>query len=367
LGTGSVINDFIRFMKNIGIIIHDITHGAGTERAVVNLANMLVNSKKYCVYIISCHSSRKDNPKYALDKYVNIIHLDISLNSNKLITYYLIYKNIRKLIFENDINIVIGTGSIINCLITLVLENVKKIGCEHMNYTNISAIKRLIRTICYKGLDKIIVLTEEVRSYYKSLIKKVVVIPNSLSFVNTEISELKNRRIIAIGRLTYQKGFDMLIDAALIIKEKAPDWCIYIFGDGEDREMLMSKITLLGLTNYVIIKSFSVNIQQELLASSIYVMTSRYEGLPMVLIEAKSCGLPCISFSCHEGPGEIIQDGRDGFLVPYNNVEKLAERTLELIYNEEKRVNFGNIGFLDSKKYLPKNIFKLWDSVLKEI
>ena len=187
---------------------------------------------------------------------------------------------------------------------------------------------------------------------------------NSLSFTISGRSDLKNKRIIAVGRLTKQKGFDFLIEAAVLIREQLPDWHIDIFGSGEDKSDLQAQINSLNLEKFVKINPPTKNIQCELLKSSIYLMTSRWEGLPMILIEAKSCGLPCVSFDCPEGPADIIKHSEDGFLVELGDIKTLVRYVVELATDEKLLNRYSQSAIINSLEFSPTIIFPKWDSIL---
>lgn len=352
--------------KNVAILIGDISRSAGTERAVTNLANMLVKYGDYNVTILSCFSSENDAPYYDLEDDVCLLHYNLNKNTivNRFSSYFKIIKKTNKIIKDKNIDFLIGTTHAFNCLMICMLRKVKKIACEHMSYAACPTISNKIRKFCYPKLSALVLLTNADAIHYKFIEQsKLFVIPNSLSFIADEPAKLENKRIIAVGRLTEQKGFDMLISIAQIIKDKIPDWHIDILGDGEDKDKLLHMIDEQHLESFVSIKPPTKNIKEELLTSSIYVMTSRWEGLPMILLEAKACGLPIISFDCPEGPADVINDEEDGFLVATTKDKVFAEKIIYLCRNNDKRLAFGNESYLNSKKYLPVNIFEKWKTL----
>lgn len=356
--------------KNIAILIGDISRSAGTERAVTNLSNMLVKYGEYNVTILSCFSSENNNPYYELEDKVNIVHYNLSKDSlvNRFSSYINIIEKTNKIIKEKSIDILLGTTHALNCLMICMSRKVKKVACEHMSYDACPLISKKIRKFCYPRLSAIVLLTNADAKHYKFIDKsKLFVIPNSLSFVVDAPAKLENKRIIAVGRLTEQKGFDILMSIAQIIKDEIPDWHIDIFGDGEDKSKLLELISEKKLESFVTINPPTKNIKGELLASSLFVMTSRWEGLPMILLEAKACGLPIVSFDCPEGPADVIRDCEDGFLIECGDISALSEKIILLGKNQELRKQFGMVAKQSSNKYTASSIFIKWNDLFNSL
>lgn len=357
-------------MKKIAIIMGNISLSAGTERAVTNLANILVKYGEYEVTIFSCFSASNLSPCFELNKDVKVIHLDLKFSSKlkKVISYIKIIKKINSFIRTNSYDVLLGTTHAYNCLLCLVKNTVKKIACEHMSYNACPRFSRLLRRIAYKKLDAVVVLTKADSKNYKFIKStKLHIIPNSLSFVCSKPSTLSNKRIIAVGRLTKQKGFDMLIDIAFLLKKRIPEWKIDIFGDGEDKVKLINKIDEKKLNGFVSIKSPTKNIKKELLESSVYVMTSRWEGLPMILLEAKACGLPIVSFDCPEGPADVIKNGEDGYLVSLQEIIEFTDKVTVLCNNSNLRRDMGKQSFTNSFEFSDLKVFEKWNSLFREL
>lgn len=339
------------------------------ERAVCNLANILI--EKHDVTILSRDSVNKDS-FFPLDVNVQIVHQGINIHNvsslKKVKKYYDMYKSLKKIAQENSGAVFISTISTVNALITLLGKKVKKIGCEHFSYDSACRRQKILRRFAYPHLDSVVVLTKaDYHKYFFINKDKLVVIPNSLSFQCLESSSCSEKRIIAVGRLAYQKGFDLLIDSAVLMKKSIPDWHIDIFGDGDQKEKLIQKILNLKLSDFISINEPTPNIKDEFLRSSIFIMSSRYEGLPMVLIETQCLGLPGVSFDCPTGPNEIIEDNETGFIVPLYNIVSLAEKTIELALDFEKRKRFGVQAKARINRFSSANIAEMWFTLLKKI
>ena len=216
-----------------------------------------------------------------------------------------------------------------------------------------------------KRYDEFLVLTEEDKKDWGD--SKIKVINNPLSFDSKEISSCKNKKIISVGRLTKQKGFDILIDVWKKVREKHSDWILEIYGEGNLKKELQSKIDSLNLTDSLLLKGSEKNIQSKYLEGSIYVMSSRYEGFGMVLIEAMSCGLPLVSFDCPCGPKDIIKDGENGFLIKFGNIEQMIEKINYLIENEDKRIEMGKKSKKLSYNYSEEEIMNQWKELFENL
>lgn len=195
--------------------------------------------------------------------------------------------------------------------------------------------------------DKFVVLTEEDRGYWNGL-NNIEVIPNARTFTFEKPSSCTSHQVIAVGRYCHQKGFDMLLDAWK--KIDTTGWTLRIAGRGED----------LGPVPANVITGPSTDIKQECLNSSILAMSSRYEGLPMVLLEAQAAGLPIVSFQCKCGPKDIVEPGVTGFLVPEGDTDTLASKLKELMDDEELRQRMGAAAFEASNRFDIETIMQKW-------
>lgn len=168
------------------------------------------------------------------------------------------------------------------------------------------------------------------------------------------------KRIITLGRLDVQKGYDLLIDAWKIVNEKHADWHLDIYGDGDEKKKLMSQQEHLHLNTSISIHGFIYNINEELQKSDFFVLSSRNEGFGLVLIEAMANGIPCVAFNCHQGPSDIIKDRKDGLLVEDGNINDLADKICYMIENEDIRRNMGIKARENVKRYLPDYVMPMW-------
>ena len=213
--------------------------------------------------------------------------------------------------------------------------------------------------------DKFIVLTEEDRGYWGDL-DNIQVIPNARSFVVEEPATLDEKKVIAVGRYCYQKDLGKLIDAWRIVCQTVSDWKLHLVGDGEDREMLQQQIERLRLNDSVVLGRAETDMKT-VYNASLLALSSRYEGLPMVLLEAQAAGLPIVSFKCKSGPKDVIEDGLDGVLVEEGDVEGLAAGMLRLIQNEGLRKSMGVAAYQRSERYAEDNVMRMWTTLFDNL
>ena len=262
-----------------------------------------------------------------------------------------------------------------------IKDGSKKIGELHVNRANYrnfekgdaNFIKNLFSKFWMnslvshlKQLDKFIVLTEEDKASWTEL-SNVEVIPDPLAFDITEVSPLKAKRVIAVGRYVYQKGFDLLLQAWAKIEKQFPDWELAIYGMG-DRSPYDDLAKQLGVDmNRCHLNGSTQNIRKEYLESSLFVFSSRFEGFGMVLIEAMACGLPVVSFDCPCGPKDIVSHDEDGLLVPSGDIDKLADAMECILYDENMRNRYALAAAKNVQRFFLPEVAKRWQILFGDI
>ncbi len=234
------------------------------------------------------------------------------------------------------------------------------------NYRNIQQIKFLKKRI--EKFDQLIVLTEEDAKSWKKYFQNVRVITNPVTIQSDDIhAPLNQKTALAVGRLTRQKGFDYLIDAWKLVAKKSPDWKLNIYGEGELKSKLQEQIRSNQLEECVILHEPVQNIEKVYEQNSVFILSSRFEGFVLSLLEAMSCGLPVVSFDCKYGPTQLIENEKNGYLVPLADTEKLAEQIHKILEDEYLRKSMGQKAKETSKNYSVPAIMQKWEGLFQTL
>jgi len=246
-----------------------------------------------------------------------------------------------------------------------------RVAQDHMNLDHYKAPLRAQILRAYPRLDVVTVLTEhDLETYGKALQGadvRLERIPNGIPPARVAPAVLENKVLIAAGRLEAQKGFDLLIEAFDLVADRHPDWQLWIFGAGSRRAKLAAQIEHLKRADSVRLKGTTQHLDKQLAAASAYVLSSRFEGLPMVLLEAMTVGLPAVAFDCPTGPAEIIEHGRNGLLVPPQDVRALADGMCRMIENPDERRALGAAALESSGRYSMSTVRLAWEKLFGEL
>lgn len=362
----------------------------GIERIISLKANLLSEMGHEVVIITT--DQRGLQPYFHLSEKVKCYDLNINYDKNsnrrfieklKYFFYnsYIHKKRLEKLLLELHADIVISTFFNEMSILPHLKDGSKKIVEIHFSrylfrFSRRSGIKGYIDDFSFfkslrllRKYSRFIVLSNEDAGNWTGL-KNVEVINNVCNLRVSKRADLKEKRVIAVGRYEIQKGFDRLINAWSLISKDVPDWTLHIVGEGSLRPVLTKQIKDLGLESSVFLDGATKDIATEYLKSSIAAFTSVFEGFSMALVEAESAGLPVVSFDIPCGPKDIIRDGEDGFLIPDGDIRDFCEKILLLIKNNELREEMGEKAFKNSKRFTVENIMPKWitlfETVLKE-
>lgn len=363
----------------------------GVERILVDKMNYLAEVYGYEIYLIT--AAQGLHPfSFPLSPLVKHTDIDVRLHTQYQYKYpkrlwmkwklkRLYNKRLKEIIEKTNPDILISTINYLPVELCRLKCRAKKVieshGAREFAYltdslqTNfLNLIKKLYtnKSFSYieKNSDAVITLTQsDAQAWLKAT--KAYAIPNITNFVSSQSSSCETKRAIAVGRLTYQKGFDRLIDAWKMVNKTHPDWKLDIFGEGIYQQDLKDRIQENKLKGIINIHPFTTQVVNEYTNSSIFVLSSNYEGFGLVLIEAMSCGIPCVSFDCPHGPSEIIRDKEDGLLVKNGDIKGFADAICYLIEHEEERKAFGKKAKENVKRYSPENVMPQWEKLFEEL
>lgn len=356
-------------------------HG-GIEKVMATKANYWAKMPDVQVYIVTTEQCN-NLPCYYLDPKIRLIDLQVNYNRTK--SYFSI-ENVRKAIThvirqkkiykELKPHVIISPNfNFDHYWLPFIKGNSKLIKERHgsrykeeeeegrKNKSLLSRLRFKFNDWLDSKYDTLVVLNEDEKKYIKS--DNAIVIPNPIEPQNLQ-ADLKNKSVIAAGRISPVKGFDQLIQAWAIVNQTFPDWQLDIYGQDYlgTQKKLEKLIADLQLQDVVHIKGSIDNIPQKMVEYSIYAMTSKTECFPMVLLEALSVGLPIVSYDCPNGPRNIIKNNVDGFLVEYQNIQSFAENLMKLIENETLRIRMGRNAKQNAHRFTTPEVMKLWQSLL---
>ncbi len=378
-------------MKVVYCLI-DSSGSGGMERSICCKANYLADVAGYNVTILTTDRKGKAN-FYEYSSKIQFIDLGINYYELEYLSFFdrislqlekrkKHKEELNNILLKLRPDVVVSTGTHELTLLYNIKDGSKKIlefhfckpykKIEYSQYP-VYSLKRLFalaaewrRQQFAKKYDALVVLTKEDKKRWKN-IPHIEVIPNIVSFYPERINKSDNKRIISVGRLSYQKGYPLLIEAWAKVAKKYPDWTLSVYGEGDEKHELVKMISRKGVRNSMSIHPFEKDIQKEYEASSVYVMSSLYEGFGLALTGAMACGIPCVSFDCPSGPSEIITNGEDGIIVEYKNIDKLAEAISFLIEDNTLRKEMGQNARENVKRFLPEKIMPRWISLFEQI
>ncbi|GAA0401771.1 hypothetical protein GCM10009530_62050 [Microbispora corallina] len=364
----------------------------GTIRTVINQANALAG--EHDVELVSVFQTR-DQPRFDLDPRVRLLTLAglrgsgwrhpirawLGGRASRLVPPSEVrYASFNRLsdrglvryLRSLDGGVLVTTRPALNLLAArFASPSVIRVAQEHM-YVR-SHKPDLIDQIArwYPRLDAVVTLTDADAAEYAAILDgartRLATIPNALTPAVRTPAAPNSKIIVAAGRLTRQKGFDLLVEAFAAVADKHPDWQLRIYGDGKERAKLQRLIHRLHLYNHVFLMGGTTTLEQELAKGAMFVLSSRSEGFGMVLIEAMAHALPVVSFDCPNGPAEIITGGRDGLLVPPQDVTGLTVAIESLIADPSLRNRLGTAAKESVARYYVDRIRGRWEQLFTEL
>lgn len=375
-------------------VINKMTNLAGIERILTCKMNYLSEKSEYSVFLLT-YEQPNQALSFQLNERITYCPINTPIPQREGLTLfgwikaYISARKVFKHLFYNRIkdirpDIVICTGYAYPVL-DIIIDSSRKINAKtimesHVKGDTVSMKKYIFNhTLAslfsiwdfyilkkIKKVNCVVTLTQEDKEFWKSYARRIEVIPNILTITPKKVTDYSTKRIIAAGRYVHQKGFDLLLEAWHLINKNVSDWHLYIFGN-ENRRSYQKIVDKYRMNDNTHLMEATKDIAEEFSKSSIFVLSSRFEGFGLVLAEAMSCGLPCVSFDCPYGPRDIITDREDGILVENGNVEALSKALEQLMVNEGLRQSMGEKALINVARYDSSNIMNCWEELFSNL
>lgn len=363
----------------------------GTERVVSVKANYFADVLGYDVTVVVTEG-KNGNSFFPLSDKVKVVNLGLNFEElwnisfvRRTLLYLHKQRKYRKLLTKElmsirpDITITTLRREI--NFINSINDGSKKIGEQHLSRTNYRKIdarfskfyeisffrwwkERVVTSLA--KLDRLVVLTSDAASEWPEL-RNITMIPDPLPIKVNNHSPLSAKRVITIGRYSYEKGYDILLRVWSIVEKKCTDWQLDIFAMGDPTPYVKMMDDLSIDKKRCHLHSSVVDVEEEYLKSSILVQPSRTEGFGLVIVEAMACGLPVISFDCENGPRSIVTNGEEGFLIPTFDIELFSSRLVQLMNDVDLRKNMGAKGRKKSRCYQIESVGNRWKLLFDEL
>lgn len=375
-------------------VIDSLASKGGAERILCDKMNYMVTNFGYEVYIITCYQNpSQQSNAYNLLGQVHQINLNIPYYSQyhyryprRLFVKWNIYRRLKRELASTvqriNPDILVGLGyfqadivSGIQCRAVKVIESHEAriftmsdhgLSRSWLSRFYMRFYKRHYFQAVERQADVVVTLTKGDAKEW-SHARRIEVIPNFTVMPVIKKSTCESKRVIAVGRLEWQKGFDRLIAVWAQVIQQHPDWRLDIFGSGTLKDELNNLIKGYNLDNCVTIHSFTPTINEEYSKSSIFALSSRFEGFGLVLLEAMQNGLPCVTFDCPFGPSDVVSDGKTGFVVRDGDLRSFASRMAVLMDDNIKRQQFSKAAVEEVKKYNVNAVMLQWKQLFEEL
>ncbi|MCM1292326.1 MAG: glycosyltransferase family 4 protein [Bacteroides sp.] len=359
----------------------------GMERVLANKANWLADHGHEVTIVTTDQQGRP--PCFELHPSIATVDLDINYEANNgagFITKLLQYpikqrrhrRRLRQVLAEISPDITVSMGDNEAPIVPRLKEGGRKVLEVHFsrfkrlqyNRRGLWALADRWRShqdlLRARRYDRFVVLTAEDARYWTG-VPRIAVVPNAIGFDPIKADPASSRTVLAVGRLTYQKGFDRLIHAWAKASADLPDWRLEIVGSGELLCELQQLADSLDVSHSVTFTSHCADMPCKYSRAAMLAMTSRYEGLPMALIEAQSSGLPIVVMDCKCGPHDVVTDGVDGFITAPDDIDATADRLRQLMQSDSLRTEMGRRGLEASRRYRPEAIMRRWADIFTSL
>ena len=353
--------------------IEDISIKGGAENIIAQKANYLATVCGHEVTIVSIYLDGRP-PSYPLDDNVRLVSLGIPFVERKgsatkkairrLLTMANVIRKFQKTVNKTKPDIIFFTLSLGALMLPFCRTKAKKVYESHSArlFTPYNRMFNMME----KKADAVVCLTEgDAREYQKA--RRVAVIPNFIERPRLYVGDYSVKRAIAVGRLEAAKGFDILIGCWPAIIKEHPDWHLDLYGEGSCRNDIQEQIRQLGMQRHITVCGQSDNIMEVYPRYSLHIMPSRYEGLPMTLIEAQACGLPSVVTDSKYGATDIIKNECNGIVVEQGNAKALTDAVCRMMASETLRREYGTAAKTAVQKYFKENVLGLWTGFIQTL
>lgn len=361
-------------MKKICFVNYDMTVTGGVEQVTTSLANAFC--AEYEVFLFAVFGKGRKVP-FDLDSRIHY-HAELSGDCRIRQRITKCFRPLRRLIKENKIDVVFLMENHPALVASPVrfCTKAKYVFCDHGALMNEWEKKDITFFRFWDSWisHKTVTLTEQNRQDY---MKKFHTNPKKIQSIYNWIAphvidsrqeyRADSKQIITVGRMSEEKGYDMLLEVAKKVLPDNPDWQWHLYGSGDCFAWVEAEIKKSGLEDQIILKGNVKNAYRYYAEYAFLVLPSYREGLPLVLLEAKACGLPMVSFDVTTGPREIIRDGKDGYLIPPYQLDVMAERIQSLMRNREKRIAFSEQTADNLDKFQKEKIYQEWKELIEKL
>ncbi|NOE83721.1 glycosyltransferase family 4 protein [Vibrio cholerae] len=354
-------------MARICFFVGDLNNAGGTERVSSVIANEL-HQRGYQVHMLSLQCG--DKPFFELAKGIEISQLFTTVGRGVLRLPIAVTK-LRRYLKVHQIDILIDVESMLAlyALPALMGLNIRHICWEHFFYHNDLGkySRRIARKLAARYADDVVTLTERDKQFWlanTTCRANITAIPNPMTIEKpNKIDTNKEKIFLAVGRLTNIKGFDLLLQSWARVAPFHPDWSLRIVGDGEDKAILEQLCHDLNITSSTEFAGKTNNVAAHYQQAAFFVLSSRFEGLPLVLIEAQAFGLPAISFDCDTGPSEIIQQEITGWLCQNLDIKSLSDQldlAIDIFNNKDLYSRYQINSVVNAQRFCISEVSELW-------
>lgn len=334
----------------------------GAEKSIINLGNWLARNG-YDVTLASVEGSER---AFAIDENVKFVGYDIA-SRNKFNVHFNIFKNTIDALKKNNPDIIIGfwIHPMLYSVLSKFSKNAIKIYSERNDPSKeYGLISKILRFVMLKKVDGVVFQTKQAKDYFSEKIVKDSRVIHNPVYIDINKYKVPNKfdnRIVSVGRLSNQKNYQMLIEAFSIIKDDFPQCNLEIYGEGPLRDELDSLIKKYGLSDRVFLMGAFPDVLERIYGSRLFVMSSKYEGMPNALMEAMSMGIPVISTDCPcGGPSELIQDGVNGFLCENGDPVALSRKISYVLHKDNLNTIIKNEKLI-CRTHSQDSIFREWE------